>query len=181
MLQPETGSTCLRRGFPLRSHCGGQVGRQANAKPSLPIHSSPAPNTLKDLENKRKALYKKIEEMEDFRRGTISVNYRKCGKGNCICTQPGHPGHGPQYLWSTTIKGKSYAKNLKLGPELQKYMDEIANHRSFLKVCEELVQVSEDICDKRPVPEVADRNELEALKKKLQRIFRRKYKKRLTT
>lgn len=160
MLQPTTGST--------------------NSKPSLPPPSSSKQDILKELGNKRKALYQKIEELGDFRRGTISVNYRKCGKENCICAQPGHPGHGPQYLWSTTIKGKSYAKNIKLGPELQKYLDEIANHRSFLKVCEELVKISEEICDQRPVPEIEDGNELEALKKKLQRIFRRKYKKRLT-
>ena len=70
--------------------------------------------SLKRLESKRKSLYKKLEEIGDFRRGTISVNYRKCGKKNCICTKPGHPGHGPQYLWNTTVKGKSYAKNLKM-------------------------------------------------------------------
>ena len=70
-------------------------------------------DTLKGLEEKRKVVYKKMGGIGDFRRGTISVNYRKCGKKNCICSKPGHPGHGPQYLWNTTIKGKSYAKNLR--------------------------------------------------------------------
>jgi hypothetical protein len=55
--------------------------------------------------------------------------------------KPGHPGHGPQYLWNTTTKGKSYAKNLKLGPELEKYNQERSNYREFLKLSEELVQV----------------------------------------
>ena len=57
---------------------------------------------LNELEAKRRSLHKKLEEIGDFRRGTISVNYRKCGKKNCACAKPGHPGHGPQYLWSTT-------------------------------------------------------------------------------
>jgi hypothetical protein len=77
-------------------------------------------------------------------------------------------------LWNTTIKGKSYAKNLKLGPELKKYMEEIANYRSFLRLCEEIVQLNEKICDLRPIPEIEDKNEEEELKKKLQMLFRKK-------
>jgi len=88
--------------------------------------------------------------------------------------------HGPQYLWNTTIKGKSYAKNLRLGPELKKCTDEIANHQSFLKLCEEIAAVNERICDLRPVSEISDKNELEELKKKLQRQFEKRYKKKLT-
>ena len=137
-------------------------------------------DTLMKLESKRKSLYRELEEIGDFRRGTISVNYRKCGKKNCICAKPGHPGHGPQYLWNTTIKGKSYAKNLKLGPELKKYMEEISNYRSFLKICDEIVQLNEKVCDLRAIPVVEDKNEEEELKKKLQMLFRGKYRKRLT-
>lgn len=136
--------------------------------------------TLGSLEMKRKSLYQKLEEMGDFRRGTISVNYRRCGKENCICTEPGHPGHGPQYLWNTTIKGESYAKNLKLGPELRKYMEETANYRNFLKLCEELVELSEKVCDLRPVAEIEDKNGQEELKKKLQRLFRKRLRRKWT-
>ena len=134
---------------------------------------------IKRLESKRKTLYKKLEEIGDFRRGTISVNYRKCGKKNCICAKQEHPGHGPQYLWNTTLKGKSYAKNLILGPELKKYMDETENYRTFLKLCDEIVQVNENICNLRPVPKVEDKDEAEELKKKLQMHFRKRYRKRL--
>jgi hypothetical protein len=136
--------------------------------------------TLESLEAKRKSLYRKLEEIGDFRRGIISVNYRRCGKKNCVCAKPGHPGHGPQYLWNTTIKGKSYAKNLKLGPELQKYMEETANYRDFLKLCEELIPLNEKICNVRPVSEIEDGNEREALKKKLQGIFRKKLRRKWT-
>ena len=133
------------------------------------------------LESKRESLYNELSKTGDFRRGIISVNYRKCGKGNCRCSKEGHPGHGPQYLWNTTIKGKSYAKNLKLGPELQKYSEEVANYRSFLKICDELVEVNERICDLRLVPEIKDDAELEGLKKKLQKLFWKKHKKKLDT
>ena len=121
--------------------------------------------TLESLEKKRKELYQKLEALGDFRRGTISVNYRKCGKKRCVCAKPGHPGHGPQYLWNTTIQGKSYAKSLKLGTALEKYIRETSNYREFLKLSEELVQVNEGICELRPVREIEDRTELEELKK----------------
>lgn len=134
--------------------------------------------TLESLEAKRKALYQKMEELGDFRRGIISANFRKCGKKNCACAKPGHGGHGPQYLWNTTIKGKSYAKSVRLGPELDKYMQETARYRQFLRLCEELVQLNERISDLRPVVEIEDKSEREALKKKLQEIFRKKLKKR---
>ena len=135
-------------------------------------------SALADLERKRESLYKQLQETGDFRRGIISVTYRKCGKKNCACAQDGHPGHGPQHLWNTTIKGKSYAKSLKLGPEMEKYLEEIANHQRFMKLCDEIVELNERICDMRPVPEVKDDKELTALKKKLQQRFMAKYKKK---
>ena len=134
--------------------------------------------TIESFEKKREDLYRELQEIGDFRRGIISVVYRKCGKKNCACAKEGHPGHGPVHLWNTTIKGKSYAKSLKLGPELQKYLDEITNHRKFVELCEEIVVVNERICDLRPVPEVKDDQELSELKKKLQNLFMRKYKTR---
>ena len=134
--------------------------------------------TIESLERRREDLYRQLREIGDFRRGIISVIYRKCGKSNCACAKEGHPGHGPLHLWNTTIKGKSYAKSVKLGPEMQKYLDEIANHRWFLQLCEEIVVVNERICDLRPVLEVKDDKELSDLKKKLQERFAKKYRRR---
>jgi hypothetical protein len=81
-------------------------------------------------------------------------------------------------LWNTTIKGKSYAKSLRLGPELEKYMKETGNYRNFLNLSAQLVQVSERICELRPVREIEDRRESEDLKKKLLEIFRKRFRKR---
>ena len=134
--------------------------------------------TIESLERQREHLYRQLQEVGDFRRGIISVIYRKCGKKNCACAKEGHPGHGPQHLWNTTIKGKSYAKSVKLGPEMQKYLDEITSHRRFVELCKEIVVINERICDLRPIPEVKDDKELSELKKKLQEWFMKKYKTR---
>ncbi len=136
--------------------------------------------TAEDLQQKRKALYRQLEKVGDFRRGIVSVNYRKCGKQNCVCAKPGHPGHGPRYLWNATIKGKSYAKDIKLGPEARKYIEETENYRTFVRLCDEIVHVNEKLADLKPVPEVKDADELARLKKNLQALFRKKLRKNLS-
>jgi len=128
-------------------------------------------NSIEELEQRRTALYQQMQALGDFRPGTISVNFRKCGKKGCACAQRGHPGHGPQYLWNTTSRGKSRAQNLRLGPELEKARKELENHKTFLHLCRELVEINEYICRIRPVAAINDEKELEALKKKLQRQF----------
>lgn len=135
------------------------------------------PESLAVLEERRQRLYQQLAAIGDFRPGMISVNYRKCGKGNCACAQAGHAGHGPQYLWNTTQQGKSRAQNLRLGPELEKVEQEVANYRRFVELCSELVQVNEQLCRTRPVPAVTDEDELAQLKKTLQRKYSRKSRK----
>lgn len=128
--------------------------------------------TLEELERKRKQVYRKLSLVGDFRRGTVSQRYRKCGKKNCACAQPGHRGHGPHYQWSTTTKGnKSLARNLQLGADLEKALSEQSNYRQFLEWTGELIEINERICRLRPLRQIDDEQELEELKKKLQRKF----------
>lgn len=134
-------------------------------------------NYLESLRQQKQSLFRELAGIGNFRRGTISFRYRKCGKSNCICATEKHAGHA-QYQWSTTIKGKSINKNLKLGAELQKYSDEIDNYHKFQHICEEIVRTNEKICNLLPVCEIKDSAELEGLKKKLQQKFMKKYKKR---
>ena len=129
---------------------------------------------LERLEERRDNIYLQMSAVGDLRPGMISVNFRRCGKRYCVCFQPDHPGHGPQYLWNTTQKGKSRAQNLRMGPELEKTEKEIANYRKFARLYQEAIEVNEKICLLRPVPEMDEGNELEELKKKLKRKFFKK-------
>jgi len=134
--------------------------------------------SLESLESRRKKLYRKLEALGDFRRGTISVNYRQCGKSNCACARKDHPGHGPQYLWNASVGGKTKARNLPLGRELEKVEKEVERYHEFDRLCQELVEINDKICELRPVPVIEDQNELEQLKKKLRRHFARKRRKK---
>ncbi len=130
---------------------------------------------LGTLEARRQRLYQALAALGDFRRGTISVNFRKCGRPTCRCARPDHSGHGPQYLWNATIAGKSRARNLRLGPELEKVGREVETYRAFVRLCAELVEVNEQMCQLRPVRAVGDAREGAQLEKKLRRRFTRKW------
>ena len=41
--------------------------------------------SLPELEAERDRLYAQLSVVGDFRRGSVSENYRKCGKPNCAC------------------------------------------------------------------------------------------------
>ena len=65
--------------------------------------------SLPELEAERERLYAQLSAVGDFRRGSVTENYRKCGKPNCACAQPDHPGHGPRFLWTRTVRGRQDA------------------------------------------------------------------------
>ena len=47
------------------------------------------------LERRRAELFGLISQVGDFRRGALNAVWRKCGKLNCACAQPGERGaHG---------------------------------------------------------------------------------------
>jgi hypothetical protein len=107
------------------------------------------------LERQRAGLYEELSQVGDFRRGSLNEVWRRCGKANCACAQPGHPGHGPQYNLTRSAGGKTVARHLKPGPELEKIRREVAEYERFRALVGQVSEVSEAICEARPVPAAA--------------------------
>src|SRR5258706_6558868 len=107
------------------------------------------------LERRRAELFALISQGGDSRRGALNLVWRKCGKPNCACAQPGHRGHGPQYNLTRRVGGKTVNVHLKPGPELEKAEREVAEHQRFADLVEEVTQVSEAICAARPAARTA--------------------------
>jgi hypothetical protein len=106
--------------------------------------------SLGELEEQRIRLYAQLAEVGDFRRGSVSENYRRCGKPNCACARPDHPGHGPRFLWTRTVAGRgSRGRQLDRG-EVDKVRAELANYHRFADLSEQIVEVNEAICESRP-------------------------------
>lgn len=133
---------------------------------------------LSELEREKEKLLERIQGLGDMRSGSLSVRYQRCSKSPCVCDDPKHPGHGPIFSFSTVMDGKTKIKNYKLGPELDKLRREVENYQAFRKLSQELIAISHQICDLRPVVECKDDKELMELKKTLERVFLKKSKRK---
>ena len=108
------------------------------------------PDELAELERRREELYRELGQVGDFRRGSLNEVRRKCGKPNCACAAPDHPGHGPQWNLTRTVDGRTRAVHLKPGPELDKARREVAEHERFRDLIGRVTEVNEAICQARP-------------------------------
>jgi hypothetical protein len=107
--------------------------------------------SLAELEAERDRLYAQLAAVGDFRRGSVSENWRKCGKPNCACAAPDHRGHGPRFLWTRSAGArKTVGRQLAAG-EVGKVRAEVARHAQFTAISEQIAQVNEKICEARPV------------------------------
>src|SRR5260370_29274130 len=107
--------------------------------------------SLPELEAERERLYAQLSAVGDFRRGSVSENYRKCGKPNCACAQPGHPGHGPRFLWTRTARGRKTIGRHLAAAEVEKVRRERARYADFASLADRIAEVSEEICEARPM------------------------------
>jgi hypothetical protein len=110
------------------------------------------PADLPGMERRRDELYRQLGKVGDFRRGSLNEVRRKCGRPNCACARPGHPGHGPQYNLTRSEGGKTVTRHLKPGPELDKIRREVTEYERFRDLVGQVAEVNEAICEARPVP-----------------------------
>ncbi len=120
--------------------------------------------SLPELEQQRARLYARLAATGDLRPGSINATYRRCGKPNCACAQPGHPGHGPRWLWTRSAGGRTRSRQLSPG-ELDKVRAELAAYKEFAVLSEQIVAVNEAICEVRPVPAAGQAPDQEGQKK----------------
>jgi hypothetical protein len=106
--------------------------------------------SLPELEAERDRLYAQLSMVGDFRRGSVSENYRKCGKPNCACAAPDHPGHGPRFLWTRSAGRRKTVGRQLAAAEVEKVRREVARHGEFTAIAEQIAEVNEKICEARP-------------------------------
>ncbi len=131
--------------------------------------------SLPALEHRRAGLTRQLAELGDFRRGSLSASFRRCGKAACVCMSRDHPGHGPQLRLSYKVNGKTLNETIVSPAARRKAEREIAAFRQFQRLSRELFEVNEQICRLRPVEEDAALSPQE--KKRLKRSSKRSPKK----
>ena len=109
--------------------------------------SEPSPA---ELGAERNQLYAQLSRVGDFRRGSVSENWRKCGKPNCACAAPDHPGHGPRFLWTRSAGRRGTVGRQLAAAEVEKVRAEVARHAEFTAIAERIAEVNEKICEAWP-------------------------------
>jgi hypothetical protein len=107
--------------------------------------------SLAELEAERDRLYAQLAAVGDFRRGSVSENWRRCGKPNCACARPDHPGHGPRFLWTRNARRRGTVGRQLAAGEVEKVRREVARHAEFTAISEQIAEVNEKICEARAV------------------------------
>lgn len=118
--------------------------------------------TVRQLEELRSLMLDRIAAVPRFRRGSLQVGYRKCGKPNCRCAQPGEQGHGPRGLWTRTVAGPVKGQGSSRGQyvsveQIDQVRAELDNYAQFAALVEDYVEVNEALCRSRVGPPASRR------------------------
>lgn len=108
--------------------------------------------TAGQLEELRSLMLDRIGSVPAFRRGSLQVGYRKCGKPNCRCARPGEPGHGPRGLWTRTVKGGRSRGQYIPVEQIDQVRGELEDYAQFAHLVEDYIEINEALCMARLGP-----------------------------
>ncbi len=129
------------------------------------------PNSLSTLEATRSNLLQQIILIGDFRPGTVSIAFRKCGKSTCHCTQPGSTGH-QQFRILRKIKKDSVSESFSTPAAFEQAAEQVSEYHRLQRLLAELTAVNERICRLRPI-ETNPTGWTEQEKKRLRLFFKK--------
>ena len=108
----------------------------------------PVPLEEPALTARRKELLAQIAQLGDLRPGSLVKRYKVCGRASCWCAEPGTRGHGPQWILTTKVQGKTRTRAIP--PQaLVTTRAQIAECQRLRAMVAELITVSEQLCDGR--------------------------------
>src|SRR5712692_316826 len=125
---------------------------------------------LKALRDKRASITARLAQIDDLRPGFLTARFRKCGKPNCHCAQKDSPGHGPSYSLTHASGGKTITQVIPQGPAVDRTRAQIAEYRRFRKLVQELIAVSEQLCNaqlQQPETLVAEESKKKPLRRSI--------------
>lgn len=101
---------------------------------------------MQDLEKKYNSLKKQIMKIGYICIGSINTVYTKCGNSYCSCSKDETKKHGPYYLWTKKINGKTVSK--RLSEKQMKVCRKFFNNNKRLKdVIEKMKDISVKIIE----------------------------------
>jgi hypothetical protein len=99
------------------------------------------------LRRRRKALLRKLPNLQRILKGSLIERYKPCGKPGCKCAHG--PGHGPKYYLSISRTGQ----RPRMDYVPQEYYDQVkeylANYRLVREVIGEISQINQELLRRR--------------------------------
>ena len=109
---------------------------------------------LQALEERRRSLRENLAAAEEMRPGSLVENYRRCGKANCHCAKAGAKGHGPSWIVTRAVGGKTVTRSVPTHL-VEKTRGQIEEHRRFREVVHEFVEVNAQLCEAKTYKETS--------------------------
>jgi Family of unknown function (DUF6788) len=126
------------------------------------------------LQDELDTLIQELMNIHEFRRGSVTTGYPKCGKENCICKREGERGHETTTLTSK-VAGKTKTRSIPSIAAVELVKQQIGRHKEFEQWCQRWKRVNEKICDLKLEEFLIQEHELGAdIKKKRRRRSSRK-------
>lgn len=105
--------------------------------------------SLDQLLARAQALKSQLTTVGELRPGSLVEHYRKCGKPNCHCAKRGSRGHGPSWVITREVKGKTLTKTIPAGPAVDQARAQTEEYKRFRELVRQFIEVNEQICELR--------------------------------
>lgn len=103
---------------------------------------------LQPLIDRRDRARDQFASLGALRPGTLSANWRKCGKPGCHCAREGAKGHGPSYVLARSVKGKT--RSVRIGPDdVGEVRRQVEEYGRFRELASEFLEASEALAAAR--------------------------------
>ena len=102
---------------------------------------------LQTINKKIAKLKQEIMKMDYLMRGSIIKTYLKCGKKECICHRDPTKLHGPYYVFTKKVKGKTVTRHYtekeakQLEIYLRQYNEAVQKIREISELSEEAISI----------------------------------------
>jgi hypothetical protein len=98
-------------------------------------------NTPEQLQMRTRELKTAIGALGEMFPGSLVERFRKCGKPNCHCAKKGSKGHGPSWVVTREIDGRTVTRTIP-DEAVDQIRAETQEYKHFRQLSHELIETS---------------------------------------
>jgi hypothetical protein len=98
-------------------------------------------NTPEQLQMRTRELKTAIGALGEMFPGSLVERFRKCGKPNCHCARKGSKGHGPTWVVTREIDGRTVTRTIP-DEAVDQVRAETQEYKHFRQLSHELIETS---------------------------------------